>query len=63
MPFSAGPRACLGRRFSETESVAVLATLVLRYRVALPDDPRFAGESREARWARVFASRPGVSMT
>ncbi|KIP01299.1 hypothetical protein PHLGIDRAFT_507626 [Phlebiopsis gigantea 11061_1 CR5-6] len=63
VPFSAGPRACLGRRFSETESVAALATLVLRYRVAVRADPRFAGETCDERWARVFASRPGVSMT
>ncbi|GJE85498.1 cytochrome P450 [Phanerochaete sordida] len=63
LPFSAGPRACLGRRFSETEIVAAAAMLVLRYRVEVPPDPRFVGESWQARFERVMQSRPGVTMT
>jgi cytochrome P450 len=54
VPFSQGPRACLGRKFTETESVAALCAFVLRFRVALPDG---------ASAARVLASRPGVTMT
>ena len=63
MPFSQGPRACLGRKFSETESVAVLCAVVLRYRVAVADEARFEGESAEERVRRVLASKPGVTMT
>ena len=63
MPFSAGPRACLGRKFSETESVAVLAMVVLRYRVEVKEEPKFRGETFDERWERVFRSRPGVTMT
>ncbi|EJD35640.1 614/534 cytochrome P450 [Auricularia subglabra TFB-10046 SS5] len=37
-PFSGGVRSCLGRRFFESEAVAILAVLLSRYRVALPDD-------------------------
>ncbi|KIM26472.1 hypothetical protein M408DRAFT_193558 [Serendipita vermifera MAFF 305830] len=32
MPFAAGPRACIGRRFSEVEAITVLAHLLLNYR-------------------------------
>lgn len=62
-PFSAGPRACLGRKFSETESVAALCMLVLRCRVAVAPDARYDGETREERIERVLKSRPGVTMT
>ncbi|KAJ1567234.1 Eukaryotic translation initiation factor 2 alpha kinase 4 [Cladochytrium tenue] len=37
IPFSEGPRACLGRRFSQTEFVALLSILALRYRWSLPE--------------------------
>lgn len=48
MPFSAGPRACLGRKFSETESVAIMAMLILRYRIDIMDEPQFRDETRES---------------
>ena len=37
--------------------------LVLRYRVEVPPDARFAGESAQERFERVMRSRPGVTMT
>ncbi|KAI0346715.1 cytochrome P450 [Trametopsis cervina] len=63
LPFSAGPRACLGRRFSETESVATIAMVVLRYKITVKEEARFAGETFEERKERVLRSRPGVSQT
>jgi len=38
MTFNAGSRACLGRRFSETEAVAALTMIVLRYKIELNQD-------------------------
>ena len=38
MPFSAGARSCLGRRFFETEGVAILTVVVSRYRVELKEE-------------------------
>ncbi|KAF7790506.1 hypothetical protein EIP86_001461 [Pleurotus ostreatoroseus] len=63
LPFSAGPRACLGRRFTETESIAVLTMISLRYEVRVLEEPQFAGETREERKARVLRSVSGVTMT
>ena len=62
LPFSGGPRGCIGRGFSETESVAALTLLVARYRVALnPADAR-PGESFEARRARLLRSKLSVTL-
>lgn len=63
IPFSAGARACIGRRFTETESVAVLTMIVRNYRVGVLDEPQFAGESEEQRRERVLRSKSGVSST
>ncbi|EGO26310.1 hypothetical protein SERLADRAFT_463220 [Serpula lacrymans var. lacrymans S7.9] len=38
LSFSAGPRACIGQRFAYTESVCILASLVDRYEVLLPEN-------------------------
>lgn len=36
MAFSSGPRSCIGQRFSLTESVCVLASIVRRYEILVP---------------------------
>ncbi|KAI0288358.1 cytochrome P450 [Russula brevipes] len=56
VPFSLGPRACVGRRFFETEGIAVMVMLVSKYRIKIKDEPEFAGETFEERYARVTAS-------
>ncbi|KAI9438702.1 cytochrome P450 [Lactarius indigo] len=56
LPFSAGARACLGRRFFETESIAVITMTVMRYSVEIKEEPEFIGETFEQRFARVTAS-------
>ncbi|KAE9395995.1 cytochrome P450 [Gymnopus androsaceus JB14] len=56
VPFSAGS-------FSETEAVAVLTMLVLKYQFEVKEEPQFASESFEERKARVLASKPGLTMS
>ncbi|KAA1472086.1 cytochrome P450 [Dentipellis sp. KUC8613] len=63
VPFSAGARACLGRRFFETEGIAILTMLISRYRVEVKEEPEFANETFEERKARVLASKPGLTQT
>ena len=62
LPFSGGPRGCIGRGFSETESIAVLTLLIARYRVEVRDEPQFAGESFEQRRARLLKSKLSVTL-
>ncbi|KAI1788638.1 cytochrome P450 [Ganoderma leucocontextum] len=62
LPFSGGPRGCIGRGFSETESIAVLTLLVARYRVEVRDEPQFAGESFAQRRARLLKSKLSVTL-
>ncbi|KAH9074397.1 cytochrome P450 [Lactarius deliciosus] len=56
LPFSSGARGCLGRRFFETESVAAITMMILKYRVEVKDEPEFLGETFEQRYARITAS-------
>jgi len=63
IPFSAGPRACIGRKFFEIESVVILTMLVSRYRIEIKEEPEFAGESFEEKSARLLKSKPGLTMT
>ncbi|KAI0676506.1 cytochrome P450 [Trametes maxima] len=62
LPFSGGARGCIGRGFSETESIAVLALIVSRYRVEVKEEPQFLGETFEQRKARLCKSRMSVSL-
>ncbi|KAK7457058.1 hypothetical protein VKT23_010360 [Stygiomarasmius scandens] len=62
IPFSVGARACMGRKFFETEGIAVLTMLVSRYKIEVKEEPRFAGETLEERKARIFATKPGLTL-
>ncbi|KAI9063783.1 cytochrome P450 [Trametes sanguinea] len=62
LPFSGGPRGCIGRGFSETESIAVLTLVISRYRVEVKDEPQFAGETFEQRKARLLKSKLSVTL-
>ena len=62
LPFSGGPRGCIGRGFSETESIAVLTLLISRYRVEVRREPRFAGETFEQTKARLLKSKLSVTL-
>ncbi|ORY24801.1 cytochrome P450 [Rhizoclosmatium globosum] len=37
LPFSEGPRACVGKKFAQVESVALLTLISLKYKFKLPD--------------------------
>ncbi|EJD03717.1 cytochrome P450 [Fomitiporia mediterranea MF3/22] len=63
LPFSGGPRACIGRRFFETEGIATLSILVSRYRIAIKEDPRFTGESFEMKKERILRCKAGLTLT
>ncbi|KLO08417.1 cytochrome P450 [Schizopora paradoxa] len=63
LAFSDGARACIGRRFAETEMVAMLTILILRYKVEILEEPEFAGETFEERKARVLATRFGLTLS
>jgi len=63
MPFSAGARACLGRKFFETEGIAILTMLVLRYKIEVKEELQFARESFKARKERILAAKSGITLT
>ncbi|KDR79325.1 hypothetical protein GALMADRAFT_243295 [Galerina marginata CBS 339.88] len=62
LPFSAGARACLGRKFFETEGIATLTMLVSHYKITIKEEPQFAGESFEQRKKRVLAARVALTL-
>lgn len=61
IPFSTGSRSCIGRRFFETESIAILTMILSRYKIELRNDPRFADETYEERWQRVLRVKDGLT--
>ncbi|KAI0279053.1 cytochrome P450 [Russula aff. rugulosa BPL654] len=63
IPFSQGARACLGRRFFETEGIAIMTMLVSRYKIEVKEEPRFSGETFEERYARITALGLGLTTT
>jgi len=63
MPFSLGPRSCIGRKFGETEGVAVLTTLLTSYKVELKEEPQFSNETRDERFERILKSSAAVTLT
>jgi len=60
IPFSAGARGCLGRRFSEIEQIAVLSVIVLHYKITVLEEPQYAHETASERKKRVLASQLGI---
>ncbi|KAH9938044.1 cytochrome P450 [Fomitopsis serialis] len=62
LPFSAGPRSCLGRRFSETEGVAILTYMIKHFRVDVLEEPQFAGETFEQRKKRLLRCRTALTL-
>ncbi|KAI9449693.1 cytochrome P450 [Russula earlei] len=59
----AGARACLGRRFFETQGIAVMAMLVSKYKIEIKEEPQFAGETFEERYARITAFEQVLTTT
>ncbi|KAK1218093.1 hypothetical protein PQX77_019252 [Marasmius sp. AFHP31] len=63
LPFSGGARACIGRKFSETEGIAILTILISKYKISLKEEPQFAGETIAEKKARIFATKPGITIS
>jgi hypothetical protein len=42
-------------RFAEIEGIAVITMLVSRYKIEIKEEPEFAGETFEERYARITA--------
>ncbi|KAG2009543.1 614/534 cytochrome P450 [Coprinopsis cinerea AmutBmut pab1-1] len=61
IPFSAGQRSCIGRRFFEVEAVAVMVMLLSQYRINVKEEPAFAGETWKEK--RVLACTMGGTLT
>ncbi|KIM82712.1 hypothetical protein PILCRDRAFT_7625 [Piloderma croceum F 1598] len=62
MPFSAGARACLGRKFFETEGIVILTMMISRYKIEVKDEPQFAAETFEEKKARILATKSGLTL-
>ncbi|CAA7261776.1 unnamed protein product [Cyclocybe aegerita] len=63
LPFSSGARACLGKKFAETEGIAILTMLISRYKITIKEEASFAGETFEERKERVLSTRRGMTIT
>ncbi|TFK37251.1 cytochrome P450 [Crucibulum laeve] len=63
MAYSAGSRGCMGRKFFETEGVAVLTLIVKYYKITVKDEPQFASETFGERKARIFNARNILTLT
>jgi len=48
-------------RFSETEGIATITTLVSRYKIEVKEEPEFVGETFGERYARVTAFQQRLS--
>ncbi|KAF5350345.1 hypothetical protein D9758_012816 [Tetrapyrgos nigripes] len=62
-PFSVGARACLGRRFFETEGIAILIMLVSKYKIEVKEERQFGRETFEERKSRLLQTKPGLTLT
>ncbi|CAE6415228.1 unnamed protein product [Rhizoctonia solani] len=65
LPFLAGPRACIGRRFAETTAITVLVRLLSKYTVTV-DETKFKfieGESIRSRRERFLGAAARTTLT
>ena len=50
-------------RFFETEGIAIMTMLISRYKIEVKEEPEFAGETFEERYARITAFDQGLTTT
>jgi hypothetical protein len=50
-------------RFFETEGIAIVTMLVSKYKIEVKEEPEFAGETFEERYARITAFQQSLSTT
>jgi hypothetical protein len=48
-------------RFFETEGIAIMTMLVSQYKIKIKEEPEFAGETFEERYARITAFDQGLT--
>ncbi|KAH0826709.1 cytochrome P450 [Lanmaoa asiatica] len=60
-PFSGGARSCIGQRFALVEMVGILASVVRRYRIRVPDD--LAKKPFEEQKVELLKWTTGMSLT
>ena len=48
-------------RFFETEGLAIMTMLVSKYSIEIKEEPQFAGETSEERYARIMACDQAVT--
>jgi len=60
--FMAGPRSCIGRRFSEIESVALISSLISRYEISVKEE-EYRKETFEERKRRILRATSGPTIT
>ncbi|KAG8978825.1 hypothetical protein FRB90_008324, partial [Tulasnella sp. 427] len=65
IPFSAGPRACIGKRFAEVEAIAIISLVVKRYKITVDERrfPTIPGENVVERRERLFATSQDLTLT
>ena len=49
--------------FFETEGIAIMTMLVSRYKIEIKEEPEFAGETFEERYARITVFDQGLTTT
>ncbi|KAF9530339.1 cytochrome P450 [Crepidotus variabilis] len=63
LPFSAGARACIGRKFFETEGIAILTMLISKYKISVKEEPQFSNETFEQRKARILKTGQAFTLS
>lgn len=63
LPFSAGSRSCIGRRFFEVEGISALTLILSKYKISIKEEPQFSHETFEQRKERVLNARAGITVT
>ncbi|KAF8437972.1 cytochrome P450 [Boletus edulis BED1] len=61
MPFMAGPRSCIGQRFALAELVAIIASIIRRYEIRVPDV--LAKEPLEVQKEALLKGTVGLTLT
>lgn len=62
LPFSAGARGCIGRKFAEVTAVLALTVIVRRYKLTIDPSAEKAGESKEERIHRLLRANLEISL-
>ncbi|KAF8587184.1 cytochrome P450 [Ramaria rubella] len=63
LSFSSGARACLGRRFFETESIAIITMIVMRYKIEVKNPELYDRLTILEKREKLLKSRPGITTT